>query len=78
MTKEFYYHQEDARSAAEQFAAGLSNPYISVGSVDDLTKFDYEDREARNLDWSGETSAFIVTGDDKDGNVDSGVFAYLE
>ena len=77
MRKEFYYSYEDARREAEAYAnehGGHIAPHSAA--VDDRTAFDYEDRGARNLSWSGETAAIVVR--DNSSYEDIAIFAYWE
>lgn len=61
MKKEFYYNYDNAMAEATAYANANNGKVADHSAVcDDRTQFDYVDREARNLCWSGETSAIVV------------------
>lgn len=55
MTNELYYYKEDALRRAESFGEQIQN-----GSADGKCKFTYIDDKASELQWAGETNAYIV------------------
>lgn len=71
----FNYYYEDALAAAEAYAAE-NNGHIAKESatLDDRTRFNYNDIKSRNLCWSGEVAAIIVR--DNDSYEDVECFAY--
>ncbi len=71
----FNYYYEDALAAAEAYAAE-NNGHIAKESatLDDRTRFHYDDVASRNLCWSGEVAAIIVRDNDTCEDVE--YFAY--
>lgn len=71
----FNYYYEDALAAAETYAAD-NNGHIAKDSVtlDDRTRFHYDDIKSRNLCWSGEVNAIVVRDNDTFEDVE--YFAY--
>lgn len=57
MTNELYYYKEDALRRAESLANGSK---VVNGTADSKCKFTYMDDKASELQWAGETNAYIV------------------
>ena len=74
MKKELYYRKADAMAAAQDFAADCNGVIHKNASLQWCSDFDYIDRDAHNIDWSGETSAFEVVSEDGE----TALFGYLD
>lgn len=57
MTNELYYYKEDALRRAESLANGSK---VVNGTADSSCNYSYMDDKASELQWSGETNAYIV------------------
>lgn len=60
MQKNLYLNYIDAVVAANDYASANNCIFGGEIKVTSNTKFDYIDRSARNLVWSGETSGIFV------------------
>ena len=60
-----YLKKSDARCEAEKMACEINGSVPSrLSSVSNNNDFDYVDRSVSSINWSGETSAFQVLGED--------------